>query len=72
MTHLGDSNTSYGQKKDQESNYQFDSRSLKVRNCPDFLVCKWCATYRKDLDKEYNFSLDLTSIGGLHTKGMDI
>jgi hypothetical protein len=48
---------------------QFDSRPLKVKNRPDFLVCRWCATYRwKALDKEYNFSLDLISIRGLHTK----
>jgi len=46
MTHLDIWNTSYGQKKGQESNWQFDSRPLKVGNRPDFLVCKWCATYR--------------------------
>jgi hypothetical protein len=48
---------------------QFDSRPLKVRNRPDFLACKWHATYCwKALDKGYNFALDLISIGGLHTK----
>jgi hypothetical protein len=36
MTHLNISNTSYGQKKGRESNWQFDSRPLKVENCPDF------------------------------------
>jgi hypothetical protein len=30
MTHLDIRNTSYGQKKGQESNWQFDSRPLKV------------------------------------------
>jgi hypothetical protein len=55
---------SYGQ-----SYGQFDSWPLKVNNCPDFFVCKWRATYCwKDLHKGYNFSLDLTSIEGLHTK----
>jgi hypothetical protein len=34
-----------------------------------FLVCRWHATYHwKALDEGYNFSLDLISIGGLHTK----
>jgi hypothetical protein len=48
---------------------KFDSQPLKVRNRPDFLVCRWWATYRwKNLDKGYNVTLDLISIGGLHTK----
>jgi hypothetical protein len=69
MTHLDTSNTSYGQKKGQESNCQFDFRPLKVDNQPDFLACTWRATYRwKALDKGYNFSLDLISIEGLNTK----
>jgi hypothetical protein len=52
MTDLDTKNTSYGQKKGQESNWQFDSRPLKVENGPDLLACKWCATYHwKDLDK---------------------
>jgi hypothetical protein len=60
---------SYGQKKGHESNCQIDLRPLKVKNRLDFLMCKWRATYRwKDLDKGYNFDLDLTSIRGLHTK----
>jgi hypothetical protein len=32
MTHLDILNTSYGQKKGRESNWQFDSRPLKVWN----------------------------------------
>ncbi len=69
MTHLDISNTSYGQKKGRESNWQFDSRPLKVENCLDFLACRWRATYLwKALDKGYNFALDITSIGGLNTK----
>jgi hypothetical protein len=69
MTHLDTSNTSYGQKKGEESNWQFDSRPLKVKNRPDFLTCRWCATHRwKDFDKGYNFSLDLISIEGLQAK----
>jgi hypothetical protein len=47
-------------------------RPLKVKNWPDFLACRWHATYHwKDLGKGYNFSLDLISIGGLHTKLWD-
>jgi hypothetical protein len=69
MTYLGTSNISYGQNKGRESNWQFDSRPLKVRNRPDLLLCRWCATYFwKDLDKGYNIALDVTSIGVLHTK----
>jgi hypothetical protein len=36
MTHLDTLNTSYGQKKSWESNWQFDSWPLKVRNCLNF------------------------------------
>jgi hypothetical protein len=37
----------------------FDSRPLKVKNRPYFLVCRWHATYLwKDLDEGYNIALD--------------
>jgi hypothetical protein len=69
MTHLNTSNTSYGQKKGQESNCQFDSWPLKVRTHPDFLACRWCATYRwKAFNEGYNFASNLTSVEGLLTK----
>ncbi len=69
MTHLDTLNTSYGQKKGRESNCQFDSRPLKIKNRPNFLVCRWCATHHwKALNKGYNFFLDFISIGGLHIK----
>jgi hypothetical protein len=69
ITHLDIWNTSYGQKKGWESNWQFDSRPLKVRNRPDFLVFRWCATYHwKALNEGYNFALDLITIKSLHTK----
>ncbi len=69
MTHLGPQNISFGQKKGRESNWQFDSQQQKVGNRPDFLACRWRATYYwKILDKGYNFASDLISIGGLHTK----
>ncbi len=69
ITHLDTSNTSYGQKKGRESNCQFDSRPLKVKNRPNFLMCRWRATYSwKALDEDYNFASDLISIKGLHTK----
>jgi hypothetical protein len=54
---------SYGQKKGRESNWQFDSRPLKVENrrLPD--VRFGSATWRwKDLDKGYNFDSDLVAI----------
>jgi hypothetical protein len=44
MIHLDICNTSYGQTKGRESNWQFDSEPLKVKNWPDFLVCKWRVT----------------------------
>jgi hypothetical protein len=66
---FGHLNTSYGQKKGRELNWQCDSRPLKVKNWPDFLACRWCATYCwKALIEKYNFASDLISIGGLHTK----
>ncbi len=69
MTNLDIWNTNYGQKKGCESNWQFNSWPLKVENHPDFLVCRWRATYPlKALNKGYNFALDLISIGGLHKK----
>jgi hypothetical protein len=72
MTLLSTENTSYGQKKGRESNCQFDSQPLKVKNHLGSLVCRSCATYHwKSLDKGYNFALDLTTIRGLHTKLWD-
>jgi hypothetical protein len=69
MTHLDTSNKSYDQKKGQESNWQFDSSSLKVGNLLNFLMCRWRATYCwKHLNKVYNFTLDLISIESLHAK----
>jgi hypothetical protein len=69
MTHLDIWNTNYGQKKGRESNCQFDFWPLKVKIRPDFLACRWRATYHwKALDKGYNFSWDFISIRGLHAK----
>jgi hypothetical protein len=69
MTHLDISNISYGQKKGQESNWQFDSWPLNIKNHPNFLTCRWCATYRwKALDEGYNFAWNFISIGGLYAK----
>jgi hypothetical protein len=69
MTHLDISNTSYGQKNGRKSNCQFDSRTLKVNNRPNFLAFRQCATYCwKALDEDYDFALDFISIGGLHAK----
>jgi hypothetical protein len=42
-------NTSYGQKKGRESNWQFDFRPQKVGNRPDLLVCKGLVTYLGNL-----------------------
>jgi len=59
----------HSQMNSHFGNCQFDSRPLKVGNRPDFLMCRWSATYHwKALDKGYNCVLDLTLIEGLHTK----
>jgi len=61
--HLDICSSSYGQKKGRESNWQFDSRPLKVGNrpLPDLQIesATWCW---KDLDEGYNFGLDLVAI----------
>jgi hypothetical protein len=63
---FGHHNTSYGKKKGQESNWQFDSQPLKVRNRPNPGVCKWSATHPwKALEESYKFALNLIPIGGL-------
>jgi hypothetical protein len=65
MNHLDIRSTSYGRKKGRESNWQFDSRPLKVRNLPDPGVFRWSAAHRwKALDESYKFALDLVSIRG--------
>ncbi len=69
MSHLSVLNTSYGWKKGRKSNCEFDSRTLKVYNRPNLLTFKLRATYCwKDLDKDYKFFLNITSIGGVHKK----
>jgi hypothetical protein len=73
IAHLDIWNTSYGQKKGRESNSResasFDSRPLKVRNRPEILGCRECATYRwKVLDEIYNFASDRIAIRGLLAK----
>jgi hypothetical protein len=65
---IGNSNIcspSYGQKKGRESNWQFDSRPLKVENRPVPDVRSGSATWRwKALFEGYNFGLDLVPIWG--------
>jgi hypothetical protein len=69
MSHLDICITSYDKKKGQESNWQFDSRPLKVENRPEPSVCGWIATHCwKALDESYKFALDLNPIGGLSKK----
>jgi hypothetical protein len=63
MSHLDICSSSYGQKKGWESNWQFDSRPLKVRNRPLSDVCSKSATWRwKALDESYNFGSNLVPI----------
>jgi hypothetical protein len=63
--HLDICSPSYGQKKGQESNWQFNSQPLKVGNRPSFNVRWGSATWRwKALEEGYKFGLDLVPIGG--------
>ncbi len=61
--HLDICRPSYGQKKGRESNWQFDSRPLKVGNRPlpdiriESAIRRW-----KDLDEGYKFASDLVAI----------
>jgi len=69
MSHLDICSSSYGQKKGRESNWQFDSRPLKVGNRLDSDVCKRSATWRwKAFEESYKITLDLIPIGGLSKK----
>ncbi len=65
--HIGNSDIcspSYGQKKGRESNWQFDSRPLKVWNRSLCDIRFESATWRwKDLNEGYNFGLNLVAIG---------
>jgi hypothetical protein len=57
--------SSYGKKKGRESNWQFDSRPVKVGNRPAPDVRFRSAIRRwKDLDEGYNFGWDLVAIRG--------
>ncbi len=65
MSHLDIFSPSYGQKKGRESNWQFDSQPLKVRNRPESDVSRWSATCCwKAFEEGYKFGLDLIPIGG--------
>jgi hypothetical protein len=61
--HLNICSPSYGQKKGRESNWQFDSRSLKVGNRPlpdlriESAIRRW-----KDLGEGYKFGSNLVAI----------
>jgi len=61
--HLDIWSPSYGQKKGRESNWQSDSRPLKVGNRPFPDVVSKSATWRwKALDESYNFGLNFIPI----------
>jgi len=64
MSHLDICSPSYGQKKGRESNWQFDSRPLKVGKRPLPEVRFKSATWLwKALKYSYNFISDLALIG---------
>jgi hypothetical protein len=69
MNHLHIYSPSYGQKKGRESNWQFDSRPLKVGNRPESDVNRWGATWCWKVIKEsYKIALDLIPIRSLSKK----
>jgi hypothetical protein len=69
MSHLDICSTTYGKKKGQESNWQFDSRPPKVKNQSDPGMCRWSVTHCwKALKESYKFALDLILIKGLNKK----
>jgi hypothetical protein len=65
MSHLDIYSPSCGQKKGRKSNWQFDSRPLKVGNRPapdrrwGSAIWRW-----KAIDESYNIGWDLVPIGG--------
>ncbi len=65
MSHLDICSPSYGQKKGRKSNWQFDSRPLKVRNQPNLDMrwgnATWCW---KALEERYKIGWDLVPIRG--------
>jgi hypothetical protein len=66
MSHLDICSTSYGKKKGWESNWQFDSRPLKVKNRLNLDVCRWNVTHRwKALKESYKFASNPIPIEGL-------
>jgi hypothetical protein len=67
--HLDICSPSYGQKKGWESNWQFDSRPLKVGNRPAPDMRCGSATWRwKALFEGYKFGSDLVPIRGWSEK----
>jgi hypothetical protein len=66
MGHSNICSTSYVRKKGRESNWQFDSRPLKVGNWPDPGACRRSATHCwKALKESYKFASNLIPIEGL-------
>jgi hypothetical protein len=66
MSHSDICSTSYRWKKGRESNWQFDSRPLKVENWPNPGAFRWSATrHWKALEKTYKFTLEFILIEGL-------
>jgi hypothetical protein len=69
MGHLDICSTSYSKKNGRESNWQFDSRPLKVGNQLELVACRQSATHHwKALEESYKFSLDLIPIRGWSKK----
>jgi hypothetical protein len=56
-------------KEGPESNWQFDSRPIKVGNRPESNVCRWSATWSwKAFKESYKIAVEFIPIGGLSKK----
>jgi hypothetical protein len=72
MGHLDICNTSYGKKKGHESNWQFDSRPLKVKNQPDPGACRCNAIHLGKLSRRATSLLEASSQSELWAKSYDL
>ncbi len=53
----------------RKANSQIDNLTQTIKSHPNSLMCRWHATYCwKTLNKGYNFTLNLISIRGFHSK----
>jgi len=72
MGHLDIWSTCYGKKKGRESNCQFDSWPLKVRNRPNPGACRWSAIHRWKALEKATILLQTSSRSEVWAKSYDL